>query len=118
VARVEAAALEASSPGATLGDVYDAIVDAYARAGHAGAEDGHHQGGITGYLTREAMAAPGSLVQIRPPVALAWNPSLPGAKIEDTILRTTDGYDVLTVDPAWPTVEVAGRLRPDLRVLG
>jgi Xaa-Pro aminopeptidase len=118
VATVEAAALEASLPGATLGQVYDAIADGYVRAGHAGAELGHHQGGITAYLSREALAMPGSLVQIRPPVALAWNPSLPGSKIEDTLLRTTEGLEVLTVDPAWPTVEVAGRLRPDLRVLG
>jgi Xaa-Pro aminopeptidase len=118
VATVEAAALDASGPGATLGRVYDAIADAYARTGHPGAERSHHQGGITGYLTREALATPGSLVQLQAPVALAWNPSLPGAKIEDTILRTTDGYEVLTVDAGWPTVEVAGRLRPDLRVLG
>jgi hypothetical protein len=51
-------------------------------------------------------------------VALAWNPSLPGSKIEDTILRTAEGLEVLTVDPAWPTVEVDGRARPDLLILG
>lgn len=119
VATVEAAALDASRPGATLGRVYDAIADGYARAGHAGAEHGHHQGGITGYLSREALAMPGSTVQLMPPVALAWNPSLPGAKIEDTILRASapGGLEVLTVDPAWPTAEVAGLPRPDVRVL-
>lgn len=117
VSLVEAAAWDASLPGATLGDVYESISLAYASLGHAGAELGHHQGGTTGYLSREVLATPGSPISIVPTVALAWNPSLPGAKIEDTVLRTADGLEILTVDPAWPTVEVQGRLRPDLRVL-
>jgi len=116
VAQVEAAALGASTPGRTLDHVFAAITDAYARHGHPGAERRHHQGGTTGYLSREAVAAPGSAVPILPPVAMAWNPSLPGIKIEDTILRTDDGLEVLTIDPAWPTVEVDGRERPAVRV--
>ena len=116
VAHVEAAALGASTPGQTLDHVFAAISDAYARLGHPGAEGRHHQGGTTGYLSREALAAPGSAVRILPPVAMAWNPSLPGMKLEDTILRTDDGLEVLTVDPAWPTVEVEGRQRPAVMV--
>lgn len=65
-----------------------------------------------------ALATPGSRVEILPPVAMAWNPSLPGSKIEDTVLRTDEGLEVLTVDPAWPMVEVDGRERPDFRILG
>jgi len=116
VSRVEAAALSASVPGATLDHVFAAITDAYASLGHPGAERDHHQGGTTGYLSREAVAAPGSAVEIVPSVAVAWNPSLPGMKIEDTILRTDADLEVLTLDPSWPTVEVEGRERPDLKV--
>jgi Xaa-Pro aminopeptidase len=118
VAEVEAAAWEASRPGTTLGAVFAAIAGAYARSGHAGAELDHHQGGTTGYLSREAIATPGSPVQLVTPVALAWNPSLPGIKIEDTVLLSDEGVEILTVDPAWPTVEVAGARRPDLLVRG
>ena len=118
VAMVEAAALDAATDGATLGEVYAAIIDAYARFGHPGAERDHHQGGTTGYLSREAVATPGSDVRITAPVAMAWNPSLPASKIEDTVLLTDHGLEVLTVDPAWPTVEVEGRMRPDLRIVG
>jgi Xaa-Pro aminopeptidase len=117
VAEVEATAFEASRPGATLGAVFSAIVDAYARCGHAGAELGHHQGGTTGYLSREVVATPGDATQLAAPLALAWNPSLPGAKIEDTALLGEDGsLEILTVDPRWPTIEVSGRPRPDLLV--
>jgi len=118
VADVEATALNASLSGATLRHVYAEIVAAYERLGRAGAELDHHQGGTTGYLSREALATPGSTVEIAPPVAMAWNPSLPGSKIEDTILRTDEGLEVLTVDPTWPTVDVDGRARPDLLILG
>jgi hypothetical protein len=117
VATVEAAAWEASVPGRTLGDVYDAIVLTYARLGFAGAELEHHQGGITGYRSREVLAVPGSRTVIDPQVALAWNPSLPGAKIEDTVVTSEGGLEVLTADRAWPTVEVGGRPRPDLLVV-
>jgi hypothetical protein len=48
--------------------------------------------------------------------ALAWNPSLPGSKIEDTVVTSEGGIEILTADPAWPTVSVAGRPRPDLLV--
>jgi len=117
VARVEAAALDATRPGATTGAVYDAIVAGYAAAGHAGEERRHHQGGPCGYLSRDAIARPGAPDVLAPGGAVAWNPSLPGAKIEDT-MRVGEGgaLEVLTLDPRWPTVEVAGRRRPDLLV--
>ena len=44
--------------------------------------------------------------------AFAWNPTAPGAKVEDTVLVRADGIEVLTVDPRWPTTRVAGLDRP------
>jgi Xaa-Pro aminopeptidase len=116
VARVEAVTFAVSRPGATLGAVYDVIARSYAELGHPGAEAFHHQGGTTGYLSREAFALPGLDLPIEENTALAWNPSLPGAKIEDTVVTTAGGIEVLTVDPTWPTVEVDGRARPDVLV--
>lgn len=116
-ARVEAAAFEASKPGVTLGDVYSVMVEAYRASGHAGAESFHHQGGSCGYLSRDDVAVPGSKVVLQPSNAMAWNPSLPGAKIEDTVVLTEGGgLEILTVDPRWPTFTVEGRARPDLLV--
>jgi Xaa-Pro aminopeptidase len=112
VARVEAAALEASRPGVTLGELYDTLVAAYAREGHAGEEAKHHQGGPCGYLPRDALALPGSRLTLAHHGAVAWNPSLPGAKIEDTVLVGDGDAEVLTADPRWPAEPVAGRARP------
>ncbi len=116
VARVEAAGLRASRPGATLGAVYSALVEAYASCGHPGAENFHHQGGSCGYLSRDDVAGPQSKVVLQPRNAMAWNPSLPGAKIEDTVVLGDGGVEILTVDPRWPTVQVEVRARPDFLV--
>jgi Xaa-Pro dipeptidase len=63
------------------------------------------------------VATPGDPTEIAPTVALAWNPSLPGSKIDDTALLSADRLEMLTVDPAWPTIEVNGRPRPDRRII-
>jgi Xaa-Pro aminopeptidase len=118
VAEVEAAAWDATKPGVTLGDVYGAMAAAYERLGHAGAELEHHQGGVSGYRSREVFATPGSPWTIQPGSAVAWNPSLPGIKAEDTALVTAGGLETLTVDPSWPAIQVASRQRPDVLVLG
>ena len=116
VAAVEADLLDALRTGLTLGDAYDLLAASYARHGHPGAERAHHQGGTCGYLSRDALAAPGSRVEVQRGGAVAFNPSLPGAKIEDTVLVGDGGVEVLTADPRWPVRTVRGRPRPDLLV--
>jgi peptidase M24-like protein len=113
VLQVESAALDASRPGRSLGTVLERIQAAYARVGQANAWREHHQGGPTGYLAREQVATPGDRATLPAGVAVAWNPSLPGAKSEDTVLVQPDGHlDVVTLDPRWPTTTVGGRSRP------
>ncbi len=71
----------------------------------------HHQGGIAGYRTREVLARPHFPFPIRENMVFAWNPTLPGTKVEDTYLRTENGMKLLTKsDTHWPylTFEVNG----------
>jgi Xaa-Pro aminopeptidase len=109
---VETKALALSRPGTTLGEVYHALALAYAAAGDESAIREHHQGGTTGYLSREVIATPESAEPIRVGTAVAWNPSLRGAKVEDTFLVTEGGLLNLTMDPAWPTAKVGELNRP------
>jgi hypothetical protein len=44
-------------------------------------------------------------------MTIAFNPSLPGIKLEDTFLIRGDGLENLTFDPAWPAVTHDGRQR-------
>ncbi|PZA07866.1 MULTISPECIES: Xaa-Pro peptidase family protein [unclassified Meiothermus] len=114
VLQVEAAALSCTAPGKTLAEVFLALQQAYTDIGHPEALEEHHQGGLTGYKPREMLATPSNLTVLEPAMAVAWNPSLRGAKVEDTFLIGENGLENLTLDPRWPTVEVEGRSRPGL----
>jgi len=109
-----------SRPGKTLGDVFRVAQEAYARFGFPDAWKQHHQGGPTGYRTREAKATPGSALPILPDQAFAWNPSLVAAKSEDTVIVGESGFEVITATGRWPSVRVCvGSVevdRPDVLV--
>ena len=51
----------------------------------------HHQGGPVGYEPREYLGVPGSQDEVREGQVYAWNPSITGTKMEDTVLVGADG---------------------------
>ncbi len=113
VYKIEAEALDLCVPGTPINVIYDALGQAYERHGYPEAIRQHHQGGTTGYLSREIIANPTTSENLVENTAVAWNPSLPGAKIEDTfIIQKDGGLENLTFDPKWPTLKVEGRDRP------
>ena len=113
VREIEAAGLDSCRPGVSLNAVYDTLKKAYEQHGYPQAIREHHQGGTTGYLAREIVANPATSDVLAENTAVAWNPSLSGAKIEDTFVISSDGkLENLTFDRNWPSVEVDGRLRP------
>jgi Xaa-Pro aminopeptidase len=110
---VEAAFLDATRAGTAVSDVLAAGAAAYGKEGFDAEEwRRHHQGGPTGYLSRDHLATPSATELVEEFQAFAWNPSIPGLKVEDTVLCTPAGVEILTVDPEWPVLEVAGRRRP------
>jgi Xaa-Pro aminopeptidase len=88
---VLAAMSEATAPGATLGEVFAATQRAYADAGYPEEWRLHHQGGTIAYQGRERIARPGDETRIVPGMAFAWNPSITGAKAEETFILAEDG---------------------------
>ncbi|SNB47507.1 Xaa-Pro peptidase family protein [Geobacter sp. DSM 9736] len=112
VREVEARVLAISRPGTRLSTAFETLARAYQELGHPEAIREHHQGGTTGYLSRESVATPGCTDILSEGSVVAWNPSLVGAKIEDTFLVTAGGIDNLTRDERWPTIEVNGIERP------
>lgn len=109
-ARVEATALAATRAAAatdgTAGDVFEAIQDAYAAVGYEGEWQHHHQGGAAGFAGREWVATPGHDAPVQEPMAYAWNPTVQGAKSEDTAIVTDEDVEVLTTTGGWPTMTV------------
>ncbi|MGK3948791.1 M24 family metallopeptidase [Microbacterium sp. K2] len=116
---VERAFLDASAPGARLDAAFEAGTAAYARFGFDVDEwQRHHQGGPTGYAGRDPRATASTTDLLVENQAFAWNPTAPGVKVEDTMLRTAEGWEVLTIDERWPSVEYEGQRRPVARAYG
>lgn len=88
VGEVRSAMHARSRPGATLGEVLDEARRAYAANGYPDEWRDHHQGGIIAYEGRERVAVPDDPTVIEAGMALAWNPSIAGVKLEDTIIVT------------------------------
>jgi antitoxin VapB len=103
-ARVDGAMIQATRPGRTLGDVFLRAQQAYAENGFADEWRLHHQGGPAGYEPRELLATPGSKEPVLLGQAFAWNPSITGAKSEDTILVGASENEVLTAVEGWPMI--------------
>jgi Xaa-Pro dipeptidase len=115
---IEAAALACTRHGRFFRDVLGALQGAYADHHQPLAWKHHHQGGPTGYFTRDFLATSHDDRIVSSGSAYAWNPSLPGLKVEDTVLLERQELEVLTVDPEWPSVSIAGLERPEVLLLG
>lgn len=107
VAQVNARLLHATREDATADDLFSVAKRAYAELGYAGEEQMHHQGGATGYWEREWVARPGGEERVLARQAIAWNPTIQGAKIEDTVVLAEQEIETLTATPRLPVVETS-----------
>jgi len=103
-AQVNAALLDASRVGATSAELFRVAKDAYAAQGFPGDEQLHHQGGATGYWEREWIATPEGAETVVNNQAFAWNPSVRGGKVEDTVLLRDGQIELLTPTPELPAL--------------
>ncbi|HOS94877.1 MAG TPA: M24 family metallopeptidase, partial [Armatimonadota bacterium] len=107
-ARVTGAFLSALKPGVTAGEVFQAGIEMYARTGFPDEWRQHHQGGATGYAEREWVTFPGDPTPIVGDQAFAFNPTIMGAKVEDTVILHADGtLENVTQTLDWPNIPIA-----------
>lgn len=104
--RIDAHLISRSRPGAKLSDILAGGIARYRAEGFTDEWRNHHQGGVTGYAGREVFATPEEGYVLRANQAVAWNPSVSGAKSEDTVLVTESGHEVLTSSGHWPELEI------------
>jgi antitoxin VapB len=104
VAQVNARLLAATQQSINSDELFTVAKEAYSAVGYAGEEKQHHQGGATGYLEREWVARPGGSERVAAQQAFAWNPNLPGAKVEDTFLLRDGSLETLTRTPELPVI--------------
>ncbi len=88
---------EATRPGRALADVFEDCKGFYADAGFPDEWRLHHQGGMAGYAAREIIASPETRQEVQAGQAFAWNPSITGAKAEETFVLTENGSEVISL---------------------
>lgn len=96
--------LHATRPGITGAELYDAAANAYKECGFPAEIDKHHQGGAAGYRTREWVAHPASKDVVLNDQAFAWNPSITGTKVEETVIASGGEIENVTATSGFPTI--------------
>jgi Xaa-Pro dipeptidase len=120
VAYVNANYQKATKVGQNVRGIFGSMQSWYEEAGYRWEWEKHHQGGAIGYDDREYVIRPGVSHIIRENQAFAWNPTITGSKMEETILATADGFELLTRSLSeWPMVdvEIDGEIYPQPWVL-
>ncbi|WP_088188219.1 M24 family metallopeptidase [Desulfosporosinus sp. FKA] len=120
LAEIDLAFNLATRPGVMIREVFRQGIEAYGQWGYADDWRYLHQGGPTGYASREFLANLESPGVVQCYQAFAWNPSLKGLKSEDTLLVTEHGNEFLTHTGTWNYLQIKknGKLyeRPDILI--
>jgi len=106
VVEIDARLAEASRPGKSLKELFTEMKQFYREAGYEQEYMLHHQGGLSGYVTRERIATVEEQTRIQKGQIYAWNPSITGVKSEDTILISDGGNEILTICHHFPVKTV------------
>lgn len=96
----------ATVPGKSAAEIFEACKQWYADVGFEGEWQKHHQGGAIGYDDREYVIYPGIRQTVLENQAFAWNPTITGAKVEDTLIAHKEGAEVITHTGNWPMITV------------
>ena len=103
VQAVDAAFILSTQVGASVAQAFQAGITAYAANGYAEQWQYHHQGGLAGYQSREFRGTANCPEIIQAQQVFAWNPTIAGAKSEDTVLITEQGPEILTKSSFYPS---------------
>ncbi len=95
VLAVDCTAMELSIAGNNVSHVLQGIKSAYDNTSYKSQWEYHHQGGITGYRSREEKLTFNSDIVIGDGMVFAYNPTVPGYKTEDTFY-IKDGKKIIT----------------------
>jgi len=119
--QVEAVQVAASRPGSTWEEALQAGIDACEAAGYREEWQHHYQGGPIGYGPREFLPTPRghrnrfSQAPIVLHQAFSWNPTVQGAKSEDTFIVQNGPAEPISNSDSWPMVRHETPVGPVLR---
>jgi Xaa-Pro aminopeptidase len=107
VASIDVALICNTRPEVSFTQLFEIMKDSYESIGFSAEWQYHHQGGLSGYNSREQLLLPGSSHMVHRDQVYAWNPSIAGTKSEDTILVGESENRVLTFTGNYPMIDVS-----------
>jgi Xaa-Pro aminopeptidase len=120
VALVDSILIAKTRPGTAFSALFVEMKKAYETAGYPDEWTCHHQGGLSGYNSREILLLPDSAQVVQSGQVYAWNPSIAGVKSEDTLIIHEDGNEVITYTGNFPMIELEFQgntlRRPDILI--
>lgn len=106
-AMVDATNIYFSRPGEAVSEVIRRTRRIYEKFQHPHEWTLDYAGFLVGYAPREALLTPDSTHVLSTNTALCWTPSVGAARLADTIVIDSRGYEVVTAPQKWPQIEVA-----------
>ena len=120
VLNLDAMLLLETRPGKNVKDIFAMLIEGYKNEGFDNEWRQHHQGGLTGYNTREYKVIHNTNLLVEIGQAYSWNPSITGFKAEDTFIVEKDNNDIITNTTQLPNVTVIYNsetvMRPDILI--
>ena len=118
---VDCSMMAATIPGRPAVEAFRAGLAAYEERGYPEEYKLHHQGGSIGYIGRDYKANFETKEIVQENQGFTWNPSITGAKSEDTMIATSAGPVIISEPVNFPvlTLEKDGYTfrRPDILLL-
>lgn len=106
VVNIDAVYINNTRPGREIKDILKEAIQTYDSYGFKEEWKKHHQGGLTGYNSRELKATPDVEERVMENQAFAWNPSITGTKSEDTIIVHRENNEIITETNDFPYIEI------------
>jgi Xaa-Pro aminopeptidase len=105
-AYVDSVFMARTRPGVVVGKIVDDAIEAYKKVGYPDEWHFHHQGGSTGYESRDYIGISESKEVVLNHQGFTWNPTIQGTKSEDTIIVTSGEPEIITLTEDWPVINV------------
>lgn len=106
VATIDANMINSTRKGVSFKELFINMRELYSENGFPMEWEYHHQGGLTGYDTREKILLENETHVVTSNQLYAWNPSIAGVKSEDTILTTDQGIQIVTQTDNYPLIDI------------
>ncbi|SJZ42244.1 M24 family metallopeptidase [Selenihalanaerobacter shriftii] len=109
--------LEGTKVEQETGELFSKVVNKYKELGYNTEWEFNDHGGALGYKARDYIVTEDSEEEVQVNQPFAWTPTLPGLKLEDTIVATETGPELITYSEEWPMQEYNGWQRPEILIL-